>query len=146
MHTNQLLYLSQADVAAVGVTMADVIEVLEVAFHEKGEGRVEMPPKPGIHPGGVDNFIHAMPAYIPALASAGLKWVSGFPKNQQRGLPYITGLVILNDPETGKAQIMVKGRGRGYRFKGETFDDLYAAQRYVADRIAQVDEEKKEGG
>jgi ornithine cyclodeaminase/alanine dehydrogenase-like protein (mu-crystallin family) len=101
MHTNQLLYLSQADVAAVGVTMADVIEALEVAFHEKGEGRVEMPPKPGIHPGSGDNFIHAMPAYIPALGSAGLKWVSGFPENQQRGLPYITGLVILNDPETG---------------------------------------------
>jgi ornithine cyclodeaminase/alanine dehydrogenase-like protein (mu-crystallin family) len=101
MHTNQLLYLSQADVLAVGVTMADVIEALEVAFHEKGEGRVEMPPKPGIHPGSGDNFIHAMPAYIPALGSAGLKWVSGFPENQQRGLPYITGLVILNDPETG---------------------------------------------
>lgn len=101
MHTNQLLYLSKADVAAVGVTMADVIEALEIAFREKGEGRVEMPPKPGIHPGGGDNFIHAMPAYIPALASAGLKWVSGFPENQQRGLPYITGLVILNDPETG---------------------------------------------
>jgi ornithine cyclodeaminase/alanine dehydrogenase-like protein (mu-crystallin family) len=101
VHTNQLLYLSKADVAAVGVTMADVIEALEIAFREKGEGRVEMPPKPGIHPGGGDNFIHAMPAYIPALASAGLKWVSGFPENQQRGLPYITGLVILNDPETG---------------------------------------------
>jgi len=101
VHTNQLLYISKADVAAVGVTMADVIEALEVAFREKGEGRVEMPPKPGIHPGGGDNFIHAMPAYIPALASAGLKWVSGFPENQQRGLPYITGLVILNDPETG---------------------------------------------
>jgi ornithine cyclodeaminase/alanine dehydrogenase-like protein (mu-crystallin family) len=101
MHTNQLLYLSQADVAAVGVTMADVIEALEIAFREKGEGRVEMPPKPGIHPGGVDNFIHAMPAYIPALASAGLKWVSGFPENQKRKLPYITGLVILNDAETG---------------------------------------------
>jgi hypothetical protein len=52
----------------------------------------------------------------------------------------------VNDPETGKEQIMVKGRGRGYRFKGETFDDLYAAQRYVADCIAQIDEEKKEGG
>jgi ornithine cyclodeaminase/alanine dehydrogenase-like protein (mu-crystallin family) len=101
VHTNQLLYLSRADVAAVAVTMADVIEALEVAFREKGEGRVEMPPKPGIHPGGGDNFIHAMPAYIPALASAGLKWVSGFPENQQRGLPYITGLVILNDAETG---------------------------------------------
>jgi ornithine cyclodeaminase/alanine dehydrogenase len=101
MALDQLLYLSQADVEAVGLTMAEVIEVLEVAFREKGEGRIEMPPKPGIHPGGGDNFIHAMPAYIPALQSAGVKWVSGFPENQRRGLPYITGLLILNDVETG---------------------------------------------
>jgi ornithine cyclodeaminase/alanine dehydrogenase len=81
--------------------MAEIIELLEVAFREKGEGRVEMPPKPGIHPGDGDNFIHAMPAYIPALNSAGVKWVSGYPDNKRRGLPYITGLLILNDPETG---------------------------------------------
>jgi ornithine cyclodeaminase/alanine dehydrogenase-like protein (mu-crystallin family) len=101
MSDDQLLYLSQADVHAVGVTMAEVIESLETAFREKGEGRVEMPPKPGIHPGGGDNFIHAMPAYIPALKSAGVKWVSGFPENYKRGLPYITGLLIYNDVETG---------------------------------------------
>ena len=100
MATNQLLYLSQADVEAVGLTMADVVEALEGMFHEKGEGRVEMPPKPGIHT-RPDAFIHAMPAYIPALESAGMKWVSGYPENQKRGLPYITGLLILNDPETG---------------------------------------------
>jgi len=100
-HKDKLLYLSQAEVEAVGLTMAEIIESLEVAFREKGEGRVEMPPKPGIHPGGGDNFIHAMPASIPALHSAGVKWVSGFPDNAQRGLPYITGLLILNDPETG---------------------------------------------
>jgi ornithine cyclodeaminase/alanine dehydrogenase len=98
---NQILYLSQADVAAVGLTMAEVIEALEVAFREKAAGRVEMPPKPGIHPGQGDNFIHAMPAYIPALNSAGVKWVSGFPGNASRGLPYVTGLLIFNDVETG---------------------------------------------
>jgi ornithine cyclodeaminase/alanine dehydrogenase len=101
MSRNQLLYLSQGDVAAVGLTMAEIVEALEVAFREKGEGRVEMPPKPGIHPGGGDNFIHAMPAYIPAMKSAGIKWVAGFPENFKRGLPYITGLLILNDAETG---------------------------------------------
>jgi ornithine cyclodeaminase/alanine dehydrogenase len=85
----------------MGLTMAEVIELLETAFREKGAGRVEMPPKPGIHPGEGDNFIHAMPAYIPAMNSAGVKWVSGFPENQKRGLPYITGLLILNDTETG---------------------------------------------
>jgi ornithine cyclodeaminase/alanine dehydrogenase len=96
-----LLYLSQADVVATGLGMREIIDELEVAFQEKGEGRVEMPPKPGIHPGGGDNFIHAMPAYIPALKSAGMKWVSGFPENERMGLPYISGLLILNDPDTG---------------------------------------------
>jgi ornithine cyclodeaminase/alanine dehydrogenase len=59
-----------------------------------------MPPKPGIHT-MPDAFIHAMPAYIPSLRSAGIKWVSGYPENFKRGLPYITGLLILNEPETG---------------------------------------------
>ncbi|NPV09841.1 MAG: ornithine cyclodeaminase family protein [Anaerolineae bacterium] len=98
---NQILYLSYEAVARIGPGMAEVIEALERAFREKGEGRVEMPPKPGIHPGGGDNFIHAMPAYIPALGAAGVKWVSGYPGNRSRGLPYINGLLILNDPDTG---------------------------------------------
>ena len=101
MEAGRLLYLSRADVEATGITMAEIIAALETAFREKGEGHTEMPPKPGIHPGSPDSFIHAMPAYIPALQSAGIKWVSGFPENQQKGLPYINGLLILNDPETG---------------------------------------------
>jgi ornithine cyclodeaminase/alanine dehydrogenase-like protein (mu-crystallin family) len=101
MKPGKLLYLSQDDVKAVGLTMAEIIDALEIAFREKGRGNTEMPPKPGIHPGGGDNFIHAMPAYIPAMKAAGVKWVSGFPGNHKMGLPYITGLLILNDPETG---------------------------------------------
>jgi ornithine cyclodeaminase/alanine dehydrogenase-like protein (mu-crystallin family) len=101
MSQNRLLYLSQADILAVDLGMPEIIEALDMAFREKGTGNVEMPPKPGIHPGGGDNFIHAMPAYIPSLKSAGIKWVGGFPDNKQRGLPYITGLLILNDVETG---------------------------------------------
>jgi ornithine cyclodeaminase/alanine dehydrogenase-like protein (mu-crystallin family) len=101
MPLNRLLYLSQQDVAAAGVTMAEIIDLLEIAFKEKGKHRTEMPPKPGIHPGGGDNFIHAMPAYIPAMKAAGIKWVSGFPGNLKRGIPYINGLLILNDVETG---------------------------------------------
>ena len=100
MSTSRLLYLSAADVAAVGLDLPTIIGLLEKAFREKGEGRVEMPPKPGLHTKG-DAFIHAMPAYIPALRSAGVKWVSGYPENKAFGLPYITGLLILNDVDTG---------------------------------------------
>jgi len=101
MAENRLLYLSQADVVAVGISMSEIIAALETAFRAKGEGRTEMPPKPGVHPGGGDNFIHAMPAYIQDLKSAGVKWVSGYPENYKRGLPYITGLLIYNDVENG---------------------------------------------
>lgn len=80
--------------------MPEIIEALEQMFREKGNGKVEMPPKPGIHT-QADSFIHAMPAFIPSLDSAGMKWVSGYPANQAKGLPYITGLLILNDPQTG---------------------------------------------
>lgn len=101
MSESRILYLCRADVKAVGLSMAEIVDALGVAFREKGEGRVEMPPKPGIHPGEGDNFIHAMLAYIPSLKSSGVKWVSGFPENHKRGLPYINGLLILNDVETG---------------------------------------------
>jgi ornithine cyclodeaminase/alanine dehydrogenase len=96
----RLLYLSRSDVESVGLPMSEVIDLLERAFVEKGEGRVEMPPKPGIHT-RPDAFIHAMPAWIPGLGAAGIKWVSGYPANQEYGLPYISGLLVLNDPETG---------------------------------------------
>jgi len=98
---SQFLYLSRDDVEATGLSMAAIIDALEAAFTEKGRGQVEMPPKPGIHPGHGDNFIHAMPAYIPGLQSAGIKWVSGYPGNPEKGLPYISGLLIFNDADTG---------------------------------------------
>ena len=100
MSANKFLYLSREDVEAVGLPMSEIVEALDRMFKEKGEGRVEMPPKPGIHT-RKDAFIHAMPAYIPSLESAGLKWVSGYPENPEKGLPYISGLMILNDPDTG---------------------------------------------
>lgn len=103
-----LLYLSREDVAAVGPSMGEIIAALERMFKEKGRGRVEMPPKPGIHP-LPDAFIHAMPAFIPSMGAAGLKWVSGYPQNQKKGLPYIHGLIVLNDPATGVPTCVMDG-------------------------------------
>ncbi|MCW5978270.1 MAG: hypothetical protein KIT09_09345 [Bryobacteraceae bacterium] len=96
----EILYLSQSDIAALGLEMADIVAAVETAFREKGRGQVEMPPKPGIHT-RPDAFIHAMPAYVRSLGIAGMKWVSGYPENPLQGLPYISGLLILNDVETG---------------------------------------------
>lgn len=103
MDYTKFLYLSREDVTSLDIPMKTVIEAITRGFEEMGNGRVEMPPKPGIHPGPADdnNYIHAMPCYIPALKSAGMKWVSGYPPNQKKGLPYNAGLIIWNDADTG---------------------------------------------
>ena len=103
---NRVLYLSRADVEAIGLSMPRIVEVVEECLREKAAGRVEMPPKPGIHT-RPDAFIHAMPAYLRSSDAAGLKWVGGYPGNSARGLPYITGLVILNDPVSGAPQAIM---------------------------------------
>jgi ornithine cyclodeaminase/alanine dehydrogenase len=96
----ELLYLSRADVEGLGLSMRDVLRAVDGGFAAKGRGLTEMPPKPGIHT-RPDCFIHAMPAYLREPEVAGLKWVSGYPPNPAKGLPYISGLLVLNDPETG---------------------------------------------
>jgi len=97
---SKILYLSRSDVEAAGPSMTEIILALERMFLEKAAGRTEMPPKPGIHT-RPDTFIHAMPAYIASTGAAGMKWVSSYPSNRERGLPNISGLIILNDPGTG---------------------------------------------
>lgn len=100
MKKSQILYLSKVDVIKVGVSLSQIMNTLRAAFRQKGEGRVEMPPKSNIHIGAGDSFLNAMPAYIPGLKTAGMKWIGGFPDNPKRGLPYISGLIVLNDPES----------------------------------------------
>ncbi len=100
--SERILYLKQADLVRIGLGMEEIIDIVEQVFCEKAKGNVEMPPKPGIHP-APDSFIHAMPAYVPGFDAAAIKWVSGYPQNPSRGLPYISGLLILNEPQTGIA-------------------------------------------
>jgi ornithine cyclodeaminase/alanine dehydrogenase-like protein (mu-crystallin family) len=94
-------YLSRADVERVGLAGTEVVEILDGAFRAKRDGAVEMPPKIGVHPRD-DAFIHAMPAYLRGADVVGLKWVAGYPDNQELGLPYIHGLFLLSDAGTGR--------------------------------------------
>ena len=98
--TQGFLYLSRADVEQVNLPMGEVLEAVEAAFLEKGLGRVEMPPKIGIHPTAV-GYLHAMPAQVPSVRATGIKWISNFGENPAHGLPTISGLLILNHPLTG---------------------------------------------
>jgi ornithine cyclodeaminase/alanine dehydrogenase len=79
--TGSILYRSREDLEATRLPMSAIIQVPGSMFRKKGNGKLEMLPRPGIHT-SPDAFIHAMPA-------ADLPWVSGYPSNPARGLFYI---------------------------------------------------------
>lgn len=96
-----LLYLSRHDVESLAVPMADIIAAVETGFRLKGQGQTQMPPKVPIYPRGEGTFLHAMPAFVGGEVDAAcLKWVGGANSNRARGLPTISGLIVLNDPDT----------------------------------------------
>ena len=98
---SDVLWLSRADIASLGITMREVMDEVETGFAALGRGEVELPAKIAVHP-RPDSFVHAMPCYVGgALDMAGLKCVCGYPQNSQKGLPALSGIWTLIDPETG---------------------------------------------
>lgn len=96
----ELLYLSRKDVEAVGMSMHECIDILEMAHTAKGNGKIEMPPKPTLGDPLTCGFVEAFPSRILDTDCVGVKWLGGCNQNPQRGLPTITGLIVLNDPLT----------------------------------------------
>jgi ornithine cyclodeaminase/alanine dehydrogenase-like protein (mu-crystallin family) len=96
----EVLYLTQQDVLDVGLTTEELIELVRTALTEHGLKKVEMPAKIGIHP-LKDTLMHAMPAWVPKVKACGIKWAECFPDNYKYGLPQTSGLMVLNDSDTG---------------------------------------------
>src|ERR671914_1704216 len=105
---SELLYLARGEVARLLPEIPEQLDLVEETYRSVAAGRVELPPKPGIHP-RPDAFIHAMPAYLRDDDVAALKWVAGYPQNKDRGLPYISGLITMNDAETGAPVAVMDG-------------------------------------
>ena len=81
----------------------EAIEAVRDAFIEHAHGRWQMPSK--VYVTSPDGDFRAMPA-----AGAGyavLKWVTSFPRNPERGLPTVTGIVLLSDAETGELRALL---------------------------------------
>lgn len=98
--SHEVRYLTRADVEALGITMDEVIQRTELAFSEKGRGLALMPPKHWIAP-DKHRFFSAMSSALPGIGAVACKWQSGSDRNAEQGLPYITGLLILNRLEDG---------------------------------------------
>src|SRR5262245_39805392 len=107
-----LRWFNAADVLASMPPVEERLRLAEKTMTALAQpGTSELPSKIGIHPRPESSFAHAMPAHLRASAVAddlvGMKWVAGAPTNNALGLPSISAVVILNDPETGIPTAMV---------------------------------------
>lgn len=117
MQRSELPRLRYYDAAAVVAGMPDPDDRLALAERTLTAlvADAELPPKIGVHPRPADAFAHAMPAHLrggdPDAREdlVGMKWVAGFPTNNERGLPAIHALVVLNDPATGVPTAILDG-------------------------------------
>lgn len=74
------------------------VEVVRDAFIAYARGEWSMPPKVYVPAYPAGDF-RAMPAL--GAGHAALKWVTSFPGNPARGLPTVSGLVLLSDASDG---------------------------------------------
>ena len=80
------------------VSPARAVEAVREAFVAYARGEWSMPPKVYVPAYPAGDF-RAMPAL--GAGHALLKWVTSFPANPARGLPTVTGLVLLSDASDG---------------------------------------------
>ncbi len=81
------------------VSPHEAYDAVRDAFVSYARGEWSMPPKVYVTNYPAGDF-RAMPAI--GGGSALLKWVTSFPGNPARGLPTVTGLVVLSDSEDGR--------------------------------------------
>ena len=103
-----MLALTREDVRRL-VPMPDAIALMKEAFAELSAGRAASPLRTVIPVRAAAGDALFMPAHVPAMTALGLKVVSVFPQNRDRGLPVIHALVCLVDPETGQPLAIMDG-------------------------------------
>src|SRR5262252_8232275 len=107
MKTDQPLFLNEGQVRQ-RLRMADLIPTMEKALIDFSAGKVTQPVRSIISidpPGG---FLGLMPGLTPD--GLGLKAVTFYPSNAERGIPTHMATIFLVDPQTGTALAMMDGR------------------------------------
>ena len=94
----------EAVLAAVGA--AEAIERTREAFERHAREEWVMPAK--VYLDSPPGDFRAMPARGAGVAL--LKWVTSYPQNPQRGLPVVTGVIVLSDAETGEELALLDAR------------------------------------
>jgi ornithine cyclodeaminase/alanine dehydrogenase-like protein (mu-crystallin family) len=105
---HEVLYLSREDVAAAGVTAAEMNDALAAAFRAKAEGRAWTPPKMAMfRPDGAS--FRAKGGVVSGPDYGAVKWFGYFPGNERAGLPDFAPLILLNEGATGMPIAIMDG-------------------------------------
>lgn len=89
--------------------MRTVIDAVERGFVEHARGTVSMPMRV-MTPIGEEGNTFVMAAYLGGMRSLAVKVVSDFPGNREKGLPSITGAILLLDSGSGDPLCLMDGR------------------------------------
>jgi alanine dehydrogenase len=95
-----------ADAVLAAVPPELALERTRLAFESLARGEWEMPPK--VYVDSPPGDFRAMPARGDGLAI--VKWVTSYPRNPERGLPVVTGVIVISDSETGENRAIVDCR------------------------------------
>ena len=81
--------------------ISKVIKVVEKAFFDYGEGKIQMPAKLYLDFKEFNGDLRIMPSFSQTLKMAATKIVNVHPENPKKGLKTVMAVIILNDPKTG---------------------------------------------
>ena len=107
MKTDQPLFLNEEQVRQ-HLRMADLIPAMEKALIEFSAGKVTQPVRSVINVDPPGGFLGLMPAHT--ADGLGLKAVTFYPSNAERGIPTHMATIFLVDPETGTPLAVMDGR------------------------------------
>ncbi len=103
-----MLLLNRDEIKRV-FTMKDAIEADKLAYSIFSKRKSISPLRTNIESQNEQGNILFMPGYIDEIGVAGLKIVSVFPNNPQKGLPSTPGTVLLVDDKTGMVNCILDG-------------------------------------
>jgi ornithine cyclodeaminase/alanine dehydrogenase-like protein (mu-crystallin family) len=107
MKTNQPLFLNE-DQVRQHLQMADLIPAMEKALIDFSAGKVTQPVRSVIKVDPPGGFLGLMPALTPE--GLGLKAVTFYPSNAERGIPTHMATIFLVDSQTGTPLAIMDGR------------------------------------
>jgi len=107
MKTSQPLFVNEEQVRN-HLQMTDLIPAMEKALIDFSTGKVTQPVRSVIKVDPPGGFLGLMPALTPN--GLGLKAVTFYPSNAERGIPTHMATIFLVDPETGAPLAIMDGR------------------------------------